>query len=92
MKNYKEIIYNKIKDGLSPDSLEVLDESEKHLGHAGYREGGQTHFKVIVVAPVFSGQSRVARQRMVYDLLKQELEERVHALSITARAPGEELN
>lgn len=89
MKNYKDAIYQKINDGLSPDKLEVIDESEKHLGHAGYREGGQTHFKVVVVAKVFEGQSRVARQRMIYDLLKVELEERVHALSIQARAPGE---
>ena len=74
---------------LSPARLEVIDESEKHHGHSGWKEGGETHFRVVVVADAFTGLGRLARHRLVNDLLADELKERVHALAIEARAPGE---
>lgn len=74
---------------LAPATLEVIDESENHRGHGGYREGGETHFRVRITAAVFAGKTRLARHRIVNDLLANELKEWVHALAIEARAPGE---
>jgi len=84
-----ERINKKLTEGLAPSLLKVVDESEKHKGHGGYREGGETHFHVTVVSPQFEGKSRVDRQRMVYALLAQEMAERVHALALTTKAPSE---
>lgn len=84
-----ERIKQKLTEALSPSLIEVVDESAKHKGHAGYREGGETHFHVTVVSAEFEGKSRVDRQRMVYDALKQEMAERVHALALTTKAPSE---
>lgn len=81
-------IEKKLYEALSPDHLEVIDESEGHRGHAGYREGGESHFRVVIRAKVFEGQTRVARQRMVMAALKEELAGPVHALSIQADIPG----
>lgn len=85
----KDRIEAKLNDALQPEMLEVEDQSEMHRGHAGYRDGGETHFHVRVVASAFEGESRVARQRKIYAALADELADRVHALSIEARAPGE---
>lgn len=74
---------------LAPTLLEVIDESHKHHGHSGWKEGGETHFRIRIVAPAFAGQSRLARHRLINDLVAEELRERVHALAIEARAPGE---
>jgi BolA protein len=84
-----ERINKKLNEGLTPSRLEVIDESMKHLGHAGYREGGETHFNVTVVSDKFEGKSRVDRQRMVYALLAEEMAERIHALALTTKTPGE---
>ncbi len=67
----------------------VIDESEQHHGHGGWREGGETHFRVNVVSAAFAGKSRVERHRIVNGLLAEELAGRVHALAISAKAPGE---
>ena len=75
--------------GLAPSQLEIIDESESHRGHGGWREGGETHFAVEVVSAAFEGKSRLARQRLVMDALKAEFDTGLHALSVTARAPGE---
>jgi BolA protein len=74
---------------LEPLALEVVDESESHRGHAGYREGGNTHWRVAIVSPRFAGASTVARHRMVYQALGNLLNNPIHALAITARAPDE---
>jgi BolA family transcriptional regulator, general stress-responsive regulator len=74
---------------LSPIHLNVVDDSERHRGHGGWREGGETHFTVEVVSAAFEGKSRVARQRLVMDALKAEFDTGLHALSVTTRAPGE---
>lgn len=74
---------------LSPSRMNVIDDSERHRGHGGWREGGETHFVVEVVSAAFEGKSRLARQRLVMDALKAEFDSGLHALSVTARAPGE---
>jgi BolA protein len=84
-----ETIRTKLTATFAPESLEVVDQSHKHEGHAGWREGGETHFHVTLVAESFAGQSRLARQRAVYAALAEELAGPVHALEVTARAPGE---
>ena len=89
MATYKDRITAKLTAALSPERLVVTDESENHRGHGGWREGGETHFRVEVVASAFAGRSRVERHRMVNAALAEELAERVHALAIVARAPGE---
>ena len=74
---------------LQPLALELVDQSEAHRGHAGWRDGGETHFDLTVVSAAFAGKSRVQRQRLVLGALKEEFEAGLHALSIQARAPGE---
>jgi len=74
---------------LHPDRLEIVDESHRHAGHAGSRPGGETHFRVEVVAAAFEGKSRLERQRLVYAALKDEMSQQIHALSLVTRAPGE---
>ena len=74
---------------LQPVVLELVDQSEAHRGHAGWRDGGETHFDLTVVSAAFAGKSRVQRQRLVLGALKEEFEAGLHALSILARAPGE---
>ena len=80
---------SKLEAALSPTSLLVEDESDKHAGHAGAREGGETHFRVRIVSQSFAGLSRVERQRRVYAAVAEELAERVHALSLVTLTPDE---
>jgi BolA protein len=80
----------KLTASLSPERLEIDDESAKHAGHAGHREGGETHFTVTIVSGAFRGQGRLARQRQVYGLLAAEMAERVHALSLVTLTPEED--
>jgi BolA protein len=86
----KDVIIAKLKAAFTPESLDVLDESDRHKGHAGHRPGGETHFRVYIVAKAFAGQSRIARHRMINAALDAELKGGVHALAIHAAAPGEE--
>ena len=74
---------------LSPSQVELIDDSEQHRGHGGYNPAGESHFTLRIESPAFAGKSRVERQRMVYHALGDLLDERVHALSIRATAPGE---
>jgi BolA protein len=87
--NVQQSITEKLKAAFRPDSLNVLDESHQHEGHAGHRPGGETHFRVFIVAPAFTGKSRLERHRMINQALAAELAGRVHALAIHAAAPGE---
>ena len=73
---------------LSPDSVELIDDSEKHAGHEGAKGGGG-HFQLIIVSPQFEGKSSQARHRMVHAALGEMLEREVHALSIKAYTPDE---
>ena len=74
---------------LAPVALELVDESSAHVGHAGWKPGGATHWRLRIVAEAFRGKSTVARHRMVYDALAELMDNPIHALAITARAPGE---
>jgi BolA protein len=74
---------------LEPQALELVDESERHRGHAGYREGGGTHWRVSIVSARFNGQSTIERHRMVYRALGSLMQDPIHALAITARSPEE---
>lgn len=79
----------KLESALSPLSLDIEDESARHAGHAGAREGGETHFRIHIVSEHFAGLSRVERQRKVYAAVADELAERVHALSLVTLTPDE---
>lgn len=76
-------------DALQPVSVELVDESEQHHGHAGWREGGGTHWRLAIVSPRFAGQSPVARHRMVYQAIGELMHNPIHALAITAQTPEE---
>ena len=82
-------IDRKLSAALTPARLVITDDSAKHAGHSGAREGGESHFTVDIVSAAFSGKSRVARQRMVYDLLKDEFDAGLHALALVTRTPEE---
>ncbi|MFO0437130.1 MAG: BolA family protein [Phenylobacterium sp.] len=79
----------KLSDAFSPDQLEIEDDSARHAGHAGATPGGESHFNIRIRAAAFAGQSRVARQRMVYRVLAAEWAGPVPALTHTALAPDE---
>ncbi|HLO96226.1 MAG TPA: BolA family protein [Burkholderiaceae bacterium] len=81
------VIEQRLREGLQPLLLEVQDDSAKHAGHAGAREGG--HYTVRVVSERFRGLTRVARHRLVYDLMAELMRQGIHALAIDAKAPGE---
>lgn len=85
----KDTIAAKLAAAYSPEFLNVIDESDKHRGHGGWREGGQTHFRVQITAGAFEGMNRVARHRAVNELLADELAGGVHALALEIRAPSE---
>jgi BolA protein len=78
-----------LQERLHPAELTVRDESEQHHGHAGWREGGETHFRLYIVSDAFSGKSRVERHRLVNETLKEAFDRGLHALAIQAKAPGE---
>ncbi len=85
----KQRIEEKLTRAFQPDSLVVIDESHLHAGHAGAREGGESHFRVNVVSKSFAGKSRVERHRLVNKVLAEELAGPVHALALNPWAPGE---
>ncbi|KIZ48086.1 MULTISPECIES: BolA family protein [Rhodopseudomonas] len=85
----KDSITQKLNEAFAPVSLDVIDESHLHEGHAGHRPGGETHFRVNIVSPAFAGKSRLDRHRMINATLAAELAGSVHALAIKAQAPGE---
>ena len=85
-----ETIRKKLTEAFSPQRLEVVDDSSRHAGHAGARQGGESHFNVVIVSAEFEGASRVQRQRSVYAALAEELAGPVHALSVKALSPREE--
>ena len=84
-----ETLRGHLERALAPEVMEVEDESELHRGHAGWRPGGGTHFRVRIVAACFRGVSRLDRHRLVHDALAEPLAGSVHALSIEARSPEE---
>lgn len=91
MGHYSDRIAAKMNEALQPTKLHIHDDSHRHAGHAGDNPDGrgETHFKVTVESAAFAGKSRIERQRLVYGVLAAELKERVHALELVLRAPGE---
>lgn len=89
----RERMENKLKDAFASTEVQVIDELHKHAGHivheGGAPQGGETHFRVRIVSPDFSGKSRVERHRAVNALFAEEFAAGVHALTLDARAPGE---
>lgn len=82
----KDDIHTKLQTMFSPSRLYVIDESHLHAGHAGAREGGNSHFRVTIVSAAFAGKTRLAQHRAINDCLREELENGVHALAIEASA------
>lgn len=89
-----ETMAQKLTERFAPTRLDIVDDSARHVGHAGHPggagQGGETHFSVTLVSTAFAGMGRVARQRLVYETLADELKGSVHALALTTLAPGEE--
>ncbi|MCP5381105.1 MAG: BolA family transcriptional regulator [Kordiimonadaceae bacterium] len=81
----KENIELKVNKSINPEFLEVMDESHKHAGHAGARPEGETHFHINMTASALNGKSRVERQRLIYNILKDELAGPIHALSLNLK-------
>lgn len=79
----------RLTSALSPIHVALVDDTEQHRGHGGYNPSGESHFSLEIESDAFAGKSRVERQRMVYHALGDLMKERVHALQIRARAPGE---
>lgn len=85
----KQTITDKLQAAFTPVRVDVVDESHLHEGHSGHRPGGETHFRVTIVADAFAGKSRIDRHRMINAALAAELAGSVHALAIKAQTPGE---
>ena len=81
-----EKIEQSLRAAFQPRVLEVVDESERHRGHAGYQEGGQSHFNVVIAAEAFAGMSRIARHRAVHAALGPKLVAEIHALALKIEA------
>ena len=84
-----ETMRRKLAARFAPLRLDIVDDSHRHADHAGSHPDGESHFTVTIVAAAFAGLNRVARQRLVYQALAEELATRVHALSLRALAPDE---
>ncbi len=82
-------IRQKLAQGLQPLVMEIVNDSSRHAGHAGDDGSGESHFHVKIVSSLFNGKGRVERQRMVYDLLQEEMAGPVHALSVKTIAADE---
>lgn len=79
-----DIITKKINSSISVTSLDIEDDSARHAGHAGWKQGGETHFNIRITSPDFKGLSKVQIHRLIYDILKEEMDGKIHALSIRA--------
>ena len=79
----------RLESALSPTRLDLEDQSNRHIGHAGHDPRGESHFALTIESAAFAGKSRVERQRMIFAALGGLMDERVHALSIRALAPGD---
>jgi stress-induced morphogen len=85
----KDQLIRCITQAFAPTYLELEDQSAHHQGHAGYKAGGQTHFRLLLVSSVFEGLSRLARQRLVYQAIAEHLQDGLHAIGITTLTPKE---
>lgn len=85
----RQTIADKLTAAYAPSVLNVIDESDRHAGHGGWREGGETHFRVQIASSAFEGMNRLARHRAINDLLAEELANGVHALALEIRSDSE---
>ncbi|VBB69730.1 Cell division protein BolA [invertebrate metagenome] len=83
-------IEQKLTTALAPSYLSIIDESDRHHGHADGDSRGESHFRLVIVSERFNGMPQIARQRMIYDLLRSELHDQIHALSMQTLTPDEE--
>lgn len=83
-------IERKLSSAFSPVRLDIVDESDRHAGHVGARPEGESHFRIELVSRAFEGKSRLERQRMVYDVLADEMASRIHALSLRILTTAED--
>jgi BolA protein len=81
-------IRRKLIEAFHPDALEVVDESHLHKGHAGARPGGESHFRIRIIAEAFAARGRVRAHRMIYEALADEIQGGIHALAIEAKGPA----
>ncbi|AKR57193.1 BolA family transcriptional regulator [Youhaiella tibetensis] len=84
----RDTMIEKLSVKFEPEHLEVIDDSHKHRGHAGWREGGETHFRVRIATRHFAGMTRLAQHRAVMEALDAEIKGGVHALAIEVLPPG----
>ncbi|MEE9396034.1 MAG: BolA family protein [Methylococcales bacterium] len=84
-----EIIKTKLTDALSPDSIDIIDDSQAHAGHAGQKQHGGGHYNAIIVATAFEGKNHVQRHQLVYKALGEMMQTEIHALRIKAYSPNE---
>lgn len=89
MQTRQERLHAALTAAFAPIVLEVVDESHRHAGHSGARDGGETHYAVRMVSNAFAGQSRVARSRAVHEAVAAEFRDGLHALSLSLRSPAE---
>jgi BolA protein len=78
----KSVIHNKLKEQLNPNQIDVEDNSHLHVGHAGARPGGDSHFKVSIKSQEFEGKSLIQCHRIINSILAEELKQAIHALEI----------
>lgn len=79
----RQSIERKLKSELSPEYLEVIDQSHLHEGHAGHNPGGESHFKLVISASKLEGLTRIEKHKIIHKILDEELKKSIHALSIT---------
>ncbi|MDX2028368.1 MAG: BolA family protein [Alphaproteobacteria bacterium] len=89
---YHDRMQKKLTEAFQPIHMEIKDDSASHAGHAGHDPRGETHFKITLVSKAFIGLASVARHRLVYAVLTDEMQERVHAMSLILRTPDEYAN
>lgn len=87
--NTAATIRARLEQSLAPTQLEITDESHRHAGHGGAKPSGETHFNLLIVSAAFTRKTRVARHRMVYEILKDLMDAPVHALALTTLTPQE---
>lgn len=87
--NRQQRIDSVLRAALDPAALEVIDESHHHIGHAGARPEGETHYRVVITSAAFAGKSRVEAHRMINTLLKPEFDRGLHALALVTSAPAQ---
>lgn len=85
----RERLIERLNASLAPTAIDVVDESHRHAGHAGARPGGETHYHVEIVSVRFAGMSRIARHRLVHEIVHDEFEKGLHALSLKLLTPEE---